>query len=127
MKEEGASLARFQRVSDEKKEQARDFRKGATPHEDFAWKALKAKRLMGLKFRRQQVFGRYVLDFYCPALRLGLEIDGAAHDDAGEYDAIRDAYMAERGIEIVRIRNDELTEEKLRAILSKIMQERETA
>lgn len=60
---------------------------------------------MGVKFRKQHPVGEYVLDFYCAEKRIGIEIDGIAHDmgDNPQRDIRRDAFMASMGIEIVRI------------------------
>src|SRR3546814_15875046 len=72
--------------------------------EVLLWKVLKG-RSGGLKFRRQYPVGDYVLDFYCSGAKVAVEIDGIAHD-MGERplrDARRDAWLAEQGIEVVRI------------------------
>ncbi len=79
--------------------------------------------MLGLKFRRQQVVGRYVLDFYCAELRLGIEIDGAIHDGQIEYDAVRDEIVSSYGIRILRIRNEDLTESSLVNSLSPFLHE----
>ncbi len=62
-------------------------------------------RLDGRHFRRQHPVGPYILDFFCAEARLAVEIDGASHDapEAVEYDARRDAWLAERGIFTLRI------------------------
>ena len=69
----------------------RDLRKRMPPAERTVWKHLQNRQMSGAKFRRQVSVGVYVLDFYCPAFKLALEIDGSSHDreDAQEYDAIR--------------------------------------
>ena len=79
--------------------------------------------MLGLKFRRQQVVGRYVLDFYCAELRLGIEIDGEVHDGQPEYDAVRDEILSSYGIRILRIRNEDLTEISLTGRLSSLLYE----
>jgi very-short-patch-repair endonuclease len=72
--------------------------------EVLLWRFLRQKP-GGVKFRRQYPIGPYVLDFYAPAAKLGIEIDGLAHDmaDRPERDARRDAWLAEQGLAIVRI------------------------
>jgi very-short-patch-repair endonuclease len=64
--------------------------------------------LEGYHFRRQHPIGPYVLDFYCSAARLAVEVDGYSHEvgDAPAYDARRDAWLLERGIETLRIGTD---------------------
>jgi very-short-patch-repair endonuclease len=66
---------------------------------------LKGRQLDGYQFRRQHPIGPYILDFYCPAVRLAVEVDGYSHEvgDAPAYDARRDAWLLKRGIETLRI------------------------
>ena len=72
------------------------------------WLALRRRQLGGLKFRRQYGVGRYVLDFYCPAASLGVELDGSVHDDPiqEEYDAARTRFLAEAGVRVIRFANE---------------------
>ena len=90
---------------------AREFRKEPTGPERAAWEFLRRRSCLGLKFRRQEAVSIFVLDFYCPALLLGVEIDGPTHryDGAAERDAERDNAIRALGIEIVRIRVEQLT------------------
>ena len=55
---------------------ARSFRPQPTPEEATAWSLLRGRRLLGLKFRRQQVIAGFIVDFYCASRRLALELDG---------------------------------------------------
>jgi very-short-patch-repair endonuclease len=84
---------------------ARTLRRAMSLPEMLLWKQLKRARLDGLRFRRQHPLGRYVLDFYCDAARLAIEVDGAQHTlpDHEEHDAARDAWVLEQGIETLRI------------------------
>ena len=65
---------------------------------------------MGVKFRRQVSIGSYVVDFYCPALKLAIEVDGASHAgaDAQEYDAQRQSEIEALGVRFVRVANEDL-------------------
>lgn len=65
---------------------------------------------MGVKFRRQVSVGRYVVDFYCPTLKLAIEVDGASHagDVAQEYDEIRQTEIEALGVKFVRVANEDL-------------------
>ena len=84
---------------------ARRLRREMTLPEVLLWKVLR-QRPNGLKFRRQHPFGKKtVIDFYCAKRKVGIEIDGIAHDmgDRAERDARRDAWLASQGIRIVRI------------------------
>ena len=76
-----------------------------------AWELLRGRRCLGLKFRRQEAVEIFVLDFYCPALLLGVEIDGLVHraDGAPERDEARDDAIRSQGIEVVRISADRVT------------------
>ena len=104
---EGASRhAKLHRVDAPKPTivRARGLRRALTPPEARLWRALRRKAL-DLRFRRQHPIGPYVLDFYCDALRLAVEVDGAAHRvaDNPQGDARRDAWLAARGIRTLRI------------------------
>jgi very-short-patch-repair endonuclease len=66
------------------------------------WRLLSQSR-RDLRFRKQHAIGPFVADFYCPAAKLVIEIDGATHDDRPKLDAERDAYMASLGLDVVRI------------------------
>src|SRR2546423_2273120 len=63
----------------ERKEFRIRLRKNLTSAEATMWKILKSSKFEGRKFRRQHSVGKYVLDFYCPAERLAIELDGEAH------------------------------------------------
>ena len=86
----------------------RSLRNNATSAEAVLWTRLKGKRVGGLKFRRQYGVGSYVLDLYCPEIRLAIELDGAAHEAplAYEYDEIRTCYLESCGIRVIRFPND---------------------
>lgn len=84
---------------------ARRLRKTMTLSEIALWTALRGKRLEGLRFRRQHPLGPYVVDFYCAAHRLAVEVDGAVHlSEAGaERDSARDLWISRQGVRVVRI------------------------
>ncbi len=84
---------------------ARDFRKTPTPAEARLWQALRRKTMAGLKWRRQHVMPPYILDFYCPAAKQVVELDGESHTGRADYDHARDAWLAERGILVCRYPN----------------------
>ncbi|MFZ5744512.1 MAG: endonuclease domain-containing protein [Pseudomonadota bacterium] len=85
-------------------ERAKQLRAAMSLPERLLWSRLR-KSPGGVRFRRQHPVGTFVLDFYCPALRLGIEIDGLAHDmgDHPEQDLMRDAWLRKQGYSIVRI------------------------
>jgi very-short-patch-repair endonuclease len=83
-----------------------------TPAEARLWKYLQGGQLEGRKFRRQHSIGAYIMDFYCPAERLVIELDGSAHDgeDAWRRDEARTAYLEKMGIQVVRFENRQVME-----------------
>ncbi len=97
------------------------LRREGTPTEGMLWEALRDRRLGGLKFRRQHPLGRYIADFYCAEARLVLELDGAVHEDKrqADYDQMRDAELAGRGLHVLRLRNEDV-EKNLPAVLARI-------
>jgi adenine-specific DNA-methyltransferase len=66
--------------------------------------------LAGIKFRRQFAVGRYILDFYSPEYRLGIEADGGQHyeNNGKRYDEIRTQELAKSGIQIIRFSDTDL-------------------
>jgi len=84
---------------------ARRLRKEMTPPEVRLWFVLRRGGVDGFKFRRQHPVGPYVLDFFCAAARLDVEIDGYDHCINGrpERDARRDQWLLDQGIRTLRI------------------------
>lgn len=80
---------------------ARAMRRKPTPPEGRLWFRLRRKQLDGLRFRRQVVMDRYIADFYCPAARLVVEIDGATHVDE-LHDMERNAWMRSQALRVLR-------------------------
>jgi len=90
---------------------ARQLRKDATPQERKLW--YEFLRTHPARFRRQQPVGSYIVDFYCPAARLAIELDGGGHyePEQMEYDVKRDAYLRGQGMQVLRFTNLELQNE----------------
>lgn len=80
------------------------LRQCASRAEIILWLQLKERGCEGYKFRRQHGIGRYIVDLYCPKLKLAVEIDGSQHfePNAREYDRKRDAWLEGVGIMVVR-------------------------
>jgi very-short-patch-repair endonuclease len=93
------------RVSFEMRQKARSLRLHATKGESLLWYELRVFRSQGVKFRRQQPIGPYVVDFFGPSARLVVEFDGDRHEtELGKrHDAHRDAYLRSLGYEVLRI------------------------
>ena len=81
---------------------ARRLRRDLSLPEKLLWVRL---RNSSVRFRRQHPVGRYVIDFYCPATKLAIEVDGFAHEtgDRPNRDEARTAWLASHGIEVIRI------------------------
>ncbi len=91
--------------------------------EQKLWYHLRAKNLKKYKFRRQFSVGNFILDFFCPQLKLAIEIDGDSHfinSRTIEHDKIRGEYLKQFGIQILRFNNDEVNT-NLNSVLEKIL------
>jgi len=101
---------------------ARQLRLNPTPAERHAWSLLCGRAVLGLKFRRQHVLHGFIVDFYCAAERIVLELEGDVHDrrDQRDYDAARAAFLEAAGYRVIRIRNRHVT----RAHLEELLRER---
>ena len=84
---------------------ARIMRKQMTEPETRLWLRLRAERFEGVKFRCQKVIGRYIADFASNDPRLIIEVDGETHNADSNADAIRTAYLNQRGYHVVRFSN----------------------
>jgi len=93
-----------------KKEFRRRLRKNQTEPERKLWSRLRKKHLKGSKFFRQYSVGPYILDFYCPAIRLAIEADGSEHAEELQivHDEKRTLYLKERNIKVLRFWNNEI-------------------
>jgi len=91
-------------------EKCRNLRKKQSDAEKKLWEVLRNRQLKGAKFRRQFPVGRYILDFYCPEYRLGIEADGGQHyeDKGGQKDGLRTRKLNELGVKIVRFSDREI-------------------
>ena len=89
------------------------LRKSLTPTEAAFWNIVKNSKLDGRKFRRQHSVGNYIIDFYCPAEKLGVELDGEGHFSgrSSETDVERRRHIESHGIKIIRIENKRVFED----------------
>jgi very-short-patch-repair endonuclease len=106
---------------------ARAFRRDATESERLVWKELRDRQLSGYKILRQHplIYSSdytgmhyFIADFYCHAKKTVIELDGPVHQEQLEYDKFRDEVMAEKGLYILRIKNEELSD--MEKVLEKI-------
>jgi very-short-patch-repair endonuclease len=81
----------------------RKLRNDPTPQEIIMWSRLRRKQC-GAKFRRQHSIGKYIIDFYCPKLRLAIEIDGWQHKEefSGVREIQRTQYFEQNNIKVLR-------------------------
>ena len=88
---------------------ASELRKQQTFAEELIWQYLRTKPL-GFKFRRQHVYSIYILDFYCHAVKLVIEVDGSIHmtEDVKENDQVRQKQLEADGLFVLRFTNDEI-------------------
>jgi very-short-patch-repair endonuclease len=99
---------RIRNTTPEIEQAARQLRKQLTPAEALLWEAIRNRQLNGLKFRRQHPVGRFILDFYCPAYKLVIEVDGGIHLDRVEQDAARTEQLKSYGYRVIRFKNEEV-------------------
>jgi len=87
---------------------AKSMRREMTEPETRIWFQLRAKRFQGIKFRRQNVVGDYIADFYSRAAMTIVEIDGDTHAFSQQYDAIREACFNRLGFQVLRFANNDV-------------------
>jgi very-short-patch-repair endonuclease len=103
----------------ERREFARMLRKQPTKAEDILSRSLRDSRFHGAKFRRQVPFDRFVVDFYCHAAKLVVELDGKQHEWIADYDAGRTKVLESRGVSVIRFANVEV-ENDVDSVLARI-------
>jgi very-short-patch-repair endonuclease len=92
------------------KQPSRELRKNMTEVEKMLWSKINLKQLNGFLFYRQKPIGGYIADFYCRKAKLVIEVDGIQHfsDQSIEYDKVRDEYMRNAGLTVLRFSNNEV-------------------
>ena len=104
-------------------ERARHLRSAAATAERTAWRPLRNRRILGLKFRRQHPINGFIVDFYCARLRLVLELDGGIHEGIAksEYDRARTTWLEARGFRVVRVKSRDFSEDQLKQLLQHVL------
>ncbi|MEA1882984.1 MAG: endonuclease domain-containing protein [Thermotogota bacterium] len=82
---------------------AKHLKKKSTLSEVILWNHIKSRKMLGIKFQRQKVIGRYIVDFYSKELKLAIEIDGNSHDKRLEADQNREEELNRMGMKVYRI------------------------
>ena len=92
------------------KEKRKELRSNSTSAEAILWKMLKGKQIEGKRWRRQFSIGNYIIDFYCPEIKLAIELDGNEHYTViGKFnDERREEYLNSLGIKIIRFENKDI-------------------
>ena len=106
------------------KNRRRELRANQTDAEKKLWEHLRGKRFHELKFQRQFSIGAYILDFYCPKFRFGVELDGNQHNENESvlYDKDREKVLQASNVKVIRFWNDEV-ENDIEKVLEKILKE----
>ena len=94
----------------ELKPRRKELRNKSTQAEIILWQYLKKSQLKGRKFRRQQIIGNFIADFYCPKEELVIELDGQVHfeEELKKYDEQRTKFIEAFGIRVIRIENQDV-------------------
>ena len=100
---------------------AKELRQNMTPTERILWQLLRTNKLAGWHFRRQQIIDGFIVDFYCHAASLIVEVDGGIHETQKEQDAERDAHLVSRGFHVLRVTNYEVNHD-IEGVLKKILE-----
>ena len=103
------------------RERAKALRRRQTLAEQKLWKELRAGRFYGVKFKRQQIIGRYITDFCSKTHKLVIEIDGGHHMSQMQYDKKREKAIKEHGFRIIRFWNTDVLE-NMDGVLTRIAQ-----
>ena len=87
---------------------AKKLRRKMTLAEVLLWKRLNRRQVLGQDFDRQRPVGEWIVDFYCKALRLAVEVDGAVHDHLRDKDQARQRSIETLGVKVIRFWNSEV-------------------
>lgn len=99
----------------------RQLRSKPTETEELLWGKIRKSQL-GYKFDRQYSISGFVMDFYCPAKRLAIEIDGEIHKTKETYDKYRDRWLTSADIKVIHFQNEEVVN-NIRSVLKRINME----
>ena len=111
------------------KQPSRDLRTGMTDAEQKLWLQLRRRQILGIQFYRQKPLGPFIVDFYAPAVKLVIELDGSQHHepDYARRDAERDACLAGQGLLVIRFDNRQalLETEAVIEVIIRVCEERQ--
>lgn len=103
------------------KQRRQELRGNLTDAEKAFWSKVRNRQLNGMRFFRQYSIGPYILDFYCPAVKIAIELDGGQHNQSEkkEYDEARSEYLKMQGINVIRFWNHEVLID-MQSVLNKL-------
>ena len=89
---------------------AKELRKNETEAEKMLWSKLNKNQIIGLQFRRQHPINIFIADFYCPKIKLVIEVDGSIHEifEYEEHDIGRSEMLNDFGITVIRFTNEKI-------------------
>jgi very-short-patch-repair endonuclease len=92
------------------KNNRRELRHNQTDTEKAFWSKVRSRQFHGMRFLRQYSVGPYILDFYCPELRIAVELDGGQHNEEGgkAHDAVRSEFLLAQDINVMRFWNHDV-------------------
>ena len=93
------------------KQLARNLRNRSTLAEVLLWNHLKSKQMLEYQFLRQKPIGNFIVDFFCPKLRLVLEIDGESHYGKEAADFEKQTYLESLGLAVLRVDDDQVKQD----------------
>lgn len=118
----------MERYNPKLKEHSRTLRSNMTDAEQVLWHHIRRKQIQGVQFYRQKPLLAFVVDFYCPAAKLVIELDGSQHFEAEHQvkDKDRDAALTGLGLHVLRFDNRQvlLETDAVLGVINKIVKER---
>ncbi len=110
------------------KENSRSLRTNMTDAEQVLWQRIRRKQIQNVQFYRQKPLLTFIVDFYCPAAKLVIELDGSQHFEAEHQakDQARDAALAGLGLHVLRFDNRQvlLETDAVLAVIDAVVSER---
>jgi len=103
------------------KDRRKGLRKNQTDAERAFWAHVRNRRFHGMRFLRQYSVGPYILDFYCPQMRVAIELDGGQHNrpEGSKYDVERSEYLRDHGIDVLRFWDHEVLQ-NMQGVLARV-------
>jgi very-short-patch-repair endonuclease len=117
-----SNIIRGQKVNQSQIQLAKELRRTMTEAEKILWEHVRNDQLGGFHIRRQQIIHGRIVDFYCHAASLIVEVDGEVHEFHKSEDREKDDFLIENGFRVLRIRNEEIAD-NIDAVLVKILEE----